>query len=105
MPFIDTNKLEIRERRPGWRGRFFDSPSMSFADYSFDKDAWIHEHHHPQEEVWQIIAGELAITIDGETIVAGPGHVAIVPAGSLHAVRALSAGRALIVDHPLRAME
>jgi quercetin dioxygenase-like cupin family protein len=78
---------------------------MSFADYAFDKDAWIHEHDHPQEEVWQIIAGELAITIDGETVVAGPGHVAIVPSNTLHSVRALSDGRAIIVDYPLRAAE
>jgi hypothetical protein len=34
-------------------GRFFHSENMTFAIYEVDADAApIHEHHHPQEEVW-----------------------------------------------------
>jgi quercetin dioxygenase-like cupin family protein len=42
---------------------------MTFAHYEFKKDTWIHEHHHPQEAVWQVIEGKLDITIDGKVIV------------------------------------
>jgi len=49
MPFIDTNKLPAIERLLGWRGRYFDSPSMTFAHYEFDAGSSIHEHFHPQE--------------------------------------------------------
>jgi hypothetical protein len=31
MPFIDTNTLNVIERLPGWYGRYFHSPSMTFA--------------------------------------------------------------------------
>src|SRR5712692_5275992 len=55
MAFIDTSKLPIVERLPGWRGRYFDSPSMTFAHYEFDAGSSIHEHSHPQEEVYRII--------------------------------------------------
>jgi len=102
MPFVDIKKLKEIERRPGWRGRFFDSANMSFAYYSFTKGSTIHRHNHDQEEVWHVIEGELEITIDGVTAVAGPGYAGIVPPNAKHEVCALSDGRAIIVDYPLR---
>jgi quercetin dioxygenase-like cupin family protein len=102
MPLIDTSELKIVERLPGWRARIFHSPSMTFAHYAFDAGASIHEHHHEQEEVWNVIEGELEVTIDGVPHVAGPGMVAVAPPNARHAVRALTSGRAIVVDHPLR---
>jgi quercetin dioxygenase-like cupin family protein len=105
MTFIDTRELPVVVRKPGWRGRFFDSPSMSFVQYEFDAGASIHEHFHPQEEVWQIVEGELDITIDGITRRAGPGYVGIVPGNAKHSAVAVTDGRAFIVDYPLRQHE
>jgi quercetin dioxygenase-like cupin family protein len=102
MPFIDTNGLPTFERLPGWRGRYFDSPSMTFALYEFDAGSSIHEHFHPQEEVWNIIEGELEITIDHVSQRLGPGFAGVVPPNAPHAVRAISDGKAIIVDYPLR---
>ena len=102
MTFIDTNQLPVVERKPGWRGRYFDSPSMTFAHYEFDAGSSIHEHFHPEEEVWQIVEGELEITIDGLTKRVGPGSVGIVPSNTRHAVKAISSGKAIIVDYLLR---
>lgn len=102
MPFVDTRGLKVTERLPGWRGRYFHSTSMTFAHYDFTEGASIHEHYHPQEEVWEVIEGELEVTIDGQAHVARAGVVAIVPGGVRHSVRALTNGRAIIVDHPLR---
>ena len=102
MPFLDIGALPVRERRPGWRGRHFNSASMTFGLWEFDAGASIHEHAHPQEEVWQVLEGELEVTIDGSTAVAGPGVAAIVPPDIPHSIRALRAGRAIAVDHPVR---
>ena len=102
MPFIDTCTLEVIERLPGWYGRYFHSPSMTFAHYEFKRGASIHEHFHPQEEVYEVIEGELEVTIDGVTQVARAGLVAIVPGNVRHSVHALTNGRAIIVDYPLR---
>jgi quercetin dioxygenase-like cupin family protein len=102
MPFIDTQKLKVTERLPGWHGRYFHSPSMTFAHYDFVRGASIHEHFHPQEEVYEVIEGELEMTIDGVTAIARPGLVAIVPSNVPHAVKALTDGRAIIVDYPTR---
>ena len=102
MPLVDTSTLRIIERLPGWRARIFNSASMTFAHYEFDAGSTIHQHHHEQEEVWNVIEGELEITMGGVAQVARPGMVAIVPPNTPHSVRALSDGRAIIVDHPLR---
>ena len=102
MPFVDTSMLEVVERRPGWYGRYFDSPSMTFAHYEFTEGSTIHEHSHPQEEVWQVIEGELEIDVDGDVRIAGPGLAAIVPPNVRHAVRALTNGKAHVIDYPLR---
>lgn len=102
MPFIDTSTLKVIERLPGWHGRYFHSPSMTFAHYDFLSGASIHEHFHVQEEVYEVIEGELEVTIDGEAQIARPGIVAIVPSNARHSVRALTSGRAIIVDYPVR---
>ena len=102
MPFIDTSSLEVTERLPGWHGRYFHSRNMTFAHYEFVRGFSIHEHFHPQEEVYEVIEGELEVTIDGLAQVARPGVVAIVPSDAHHSVKALTDGRAIIVDYPLR---
>jgi quercetin dioxygenase-like cupin family protein len=102
MPIVDTRTLRVVERLPGWRGRYFHSSSMTFAHYDFARGSSIHEHFHPQEEVWEVTEGEVELTIDGVAQVVKPGLVAIVPGGVRHSAKALTDGRAIIVDHPIR---
>src|SRR5262249_34972994 len=90
------------EREPGWFGRIFHSPSMTFAHYEFRAGSSVHEHHHPEEEVWQVLEGQAEITVGGESQVVGPGGAAIVPGNVRHSRRALTDGRAIVVDHPVR---
>ena len=102
MPFVDTSSLPVIERLPGWHGRYFSSANMTFAHYEFTRGASIHEHFHLQEEVYEVIEGELEVTVDGVSQVVRAGLVAIVPSNVRHSVKALTDGRAIIVDHPVR---
>ena len=102
MPFIETGNLKVTERLPGWYGRYFHSANMTFAHYDFRRGASIHEHFHPQEEVYEVIEGELELTMEGATQIVRAGLVAIVPSNVPHSVKALTDGRAIIVDYPLR---
>jgi len=102
LPIVDTNALKVVERLPGWRGRYFHSANMTFAHYEFDKGAAIHEHFHPEEEIYEVIDGEVEITIDGVAQIARPGLVAVVPPNARHSVKALTDGRMIVVDHPRR---
>ncbi|MGH9682753.1 MAG: hypothetical protein ACRD4S_03965 [Candidatus Acidiferrales bacterium] len=65
MPIVDASSLRIIERLRGWRGRYFPSPSMTFAHYDFVCGSSIHEHFHTQEEVYEVIDAKLEVTIDG----------------------------------------
>jgi quercetin dioxygenase-like cupin family protein len=103
MSIIDTNAMEALEKLPGWRGHIMHSANMTFAHWDFAKDAAIHPHEHEQEEVWHVVEGRLHIRIGDETHVTGPGMVAIVPPYTTHAVTALSDGKAIVADFPLRA--
>lgn len=102
MTFVDTSELDVREPREGWKGTFFRSDSMGFAWYTVEAGAWIHEHQHPNDEVWIVIEGKLEVTVGGETTVAGPGCAALVPPNSPHSVTAVTAARAIVVDQPAR---
>jgi quercetin dioxygenase-like cupin family protein len=102
VPVVDTGTLTVIERLPGWRGRYFHTASMTFAHCEFDQGAAIHEHFHPEEEVYEVLEGELEITIDGTLHAARPGLVAIVPPNTRHSVKALTSGRLIVVDQPAR---
>jgi mannose-6-phosphate isomerase-like protein (cupin superfamily) len=103
VPILDPDRMIHAEPLPGWSGRFFHSQHMTFAHYDLAADATpLHTHHHEQEEVWAIVEGRLAITIDGDETELAAGDVAIVPPDTPHSVRVLTACRAIITDYPLR---
>ena len=102
MAIVEIDTLRVIERLPGWFGRYFHSQNMTFAHYEFHSGASIHEHFHPEEEVYEVIEGELEVTIDGVPQTARPGVVAIVPANARHSVKALTDGRLIVVDTPRR---
>jgi quercetin dioxygenase-like cupin family protein len=102
MPIIDTRTLSSREPKPGWHGRFFESAEMTFAYYAIDAGASLHEHSHPNEEVWNVLSGELEITIGADEHRLGPGAAAIVPPNTAHSVRSLTASIVIVVDQGVR---
>ena len=103
MPFISPDDMIHGEPMPGWHGRFFHAENMTFAHYEIDDGAPdLHAHDHEQEEVWNVIEGQVALSIAGDERTLGPGEVAIVPPGLPHSVRILGACKVVVVDHPRR---
>jgi mannose-6-phosphate isomerase-like protein (cupin superfamily) len=87
----------------GWSGSFFQSDNMTFGIWEITADAApLHEHHHPQEEVWNVVAGEIALTVDGEERVARAGCAVVIPPNARHSARPLGPCRAIVVDWPVR---
>ena len=52
--------------------------------------------------MYELIEGELELTIDGVSQNVRLGVVGIVPSNVRHSVKALTNGRAIIIDHPVR---
>lgn len=103
MPFIDTGEMLHGEPSHGWSGRFFHSENMTFAHWTIAADAaFLHEHSHPEEEVWNVVEGEIVLTVDGEERRLGPGTAAIVPPNTLHSAAPVGTCRVLVTDYPIR---
>jgi len=103
MPFVHTDKPNFTAEISGWTGKFFHSENMSFMHYTIDEQAGsIPIHKHPNEEVWNVIEGTLEVSIGEETQIVGPGDVALVPSNVDHALKPLGAGKAIVVNYPLR---
>ena len=83
----------------------FETPmgKMTFAHYDIAAGAApLHEHEHEQEEVWNVVEGELELIVGGVARRMRAGTAAIVPPHTLHSVRPIGPCRAVIVDYPLR---
>jgi len=94
--------IEI-EPVPGWKGRAQHGQLMTLTSYEITAAAPdVHEHQHPQEEAWIVIEGRLAVWVDGEERLLGPGDSAVIGPNIRHRVRALLPSRALVVDAPVR---
>jgi quercetin dioxygenase-like cupin family protein len=87
----------------GWSGRFFHSENMTFGHWEIAEGAAdLHEHEHPQEEVWNVVEGEILLMVDGQPQRLRSGDAAVIPPNTRHAAQPLGACRAIVVDHPLR---
>jgi quercetin dioxygenase-like cupin family protein len=75
---------------------------MTFAYYDIDGGATLHEHSHPNEEVWHIIEGDVDLTVGDETWRVGAGNAVVVPPETTHAVSVANYCRAIVVDYPVR---
>lgn len=102
MVFVDPLALPEREPKPGWRGRFFHSGRMTFAYYRIEAGGALPLHAHENEEIWNIVAGEVEMTVGDETRVLTCGQAAIVPSGVVHAVVVKRDTYAIVVDSPRR---
>ena len=60
-------------------------------------DAGPPPHHHPWDEIYVMLEGEIEVSVDGQASVVGPGATVHVPAGTAHSFRNLSDVRFLII--------
>jgi mannose-6-phosphate isomerase-like protein (cupin superfamily) len=103
VPFIEPADMIHGAPLPGWEGRFFHSANMTFAQWTIEADAApLHEHHHEQEEVWNVVEGEILLSVDGEERVLGVGDVAVISPDTPHSAQARTRCRAIVADYPLR---
>ena len=55
-----------------------------------------------RKKSYEVIEGELELTISSVTQRICPGHVGIVPSNTPHSVKAITNGKVIVVDYPLR---
>jgi quercetin dioxygenase-like cupin family protein len=102
MTFVNLNDIKEFEISPGIRARVVNSASMSVAHVTLDAGAILPEHSHMNEQVVNVIEGELELTVNGKPRVLKPGVVEVLPPDAPHGGRALTACRVIDVFHPIR---
>ena len=102
MPFIRLSDIEEKEMIPGFSVRFIHTENMTFAYFTIKAGAALSEHAHPHEQVTNITAGELELTVDGEAKILRPGDVAVIPPNAPHSGKAMTDCRVTDVFYPVR---
>jgi quercetin dioxygenase-like cupin family protein len=100
--FIDVGDLEPKVTLPGWVGRFFHSEHMTFAYWDIEEGATLHEHEHPNEEVWHVVEGEIVLTVGGVEHTVRAGQAMVIAPADAHSVVAHHRCRVIVADYPLR---
>jgi quercetin dioxygenase-like cupin family protein len=103
MAFLSPGDMLKGEPLPGWRGHFFHAENMTFSLYEIDAGApALHEHLHREEEVWNVVDGEIVLSVAGQERILRAGDAAIVPPDTPHSARVIAACRVVVADHPRR---
>ncbi len=100
--FINLADLPEQEILPGFFGRMIHTAGLTVAHFRIAEGAVLPEHRHVHEQVTNVIAGELEMTIDGKTQVCKAGTSAAIPANVPHSARALTDCTVIDVFQPAR---
>jgi quercetin dioxygenase-like cupin family protein len=95
----DLRELQLAE---GIRARAVTGESMTVAHVNLDKGAVLAEHAHPNEQIVNVIDGELELTVEGEKHRLVKGKVLVLPPNVPHSGRAISDVYVVDVFHPVR---
>ena len=102
MNYVKIEETRKQEIAPGCRAQFVHTENMTFAYWSLEEDAEVPAHDHIHEQVVNVLAGTLELTIDGEMQRLRPNDVVLLPPNVTHSARAVTFCRVLDVFHPVR---
>ena len=102
MPYVDLKDISPKEIVRGFNARFIHTERMTLAYVSIEAGAALPGHHHPHEQVTNILSGEFELTLGAETRVMRPGDVAVIPPDLPHSGKAVTDCEVLDVFQPVR---
>ena len=102
MPFYQLETLSTRDLFPGFAARLVHTPRMTLSFVEGIAGSAFPEHQHPHEQVVVVLAGELEVTVPGETLRLTPGMVYAIPPDVPHSGRAVTDCRILDTFAPSR---
>lgn len=102
MHFHQLSDIASKEILPGFKGKFIHTPNMTFAYWEIKEGSLLPEHHHPHEQVVNLLEGEFEMTIDGTTKILTKGMVVPISGNTVHSGKALTECKILDVFSPVR---
>jgi quercetin dioxygenase-like cupin family protein len=102
MSFAHLPSTTPRNLFPGVTGRYAHEARFTVGEIELAAGAMVASHQHPHDQLSYVIAGEVEFTIGGETQVMKAGSVALIPGGTPHGCRAITASRLVDAFTPAR---
>lgn len=102
MPLIDLEKVKELTLAPGIRARVVNTDNMSVAHVVLDEGALLPLHTHPNEQIVNVIDGELELVVAGEVYTLTLGRVMVLPPMVPHSGRATTKCYVVDIFHPVR---
>jgi len=98
----DLNKIDGKEILPGFRLKVVHSEHMTLTYWDIKAGSSLPEHSHPNEQVTNMIEGELELIVDGESNIIKPNSVVVIPSNATHSGKAITDCRVIDVFYPIR---
>ena len=102
MTFISSEKLVAHELVPGFHAKFVHTDTLTIGYITAIKGGVLPQHHHFNQQITNVIQGELEMTVDGKTTILKSGMVAVIPPNAKHSAVALTDCQIIDVFQPVR---
>ncbi len=99
---IKIEDIAKKELVRGITGRYVHSKNVTVGYINIDKGAILPEHSHVNEQITQMISGNLEMTINGQTKVLEPDTITIIPSNAIHSAVALTDCVVIDTFYPIR---
>ena len=102
MPIVDLQSVKEIELAKGIRARVVSTGNVSVAHVVLDEGAVLPVHSHHNEQIVDVIEGELELTVEGRPFRLTPGHPFVLPPMTPHSARAIKKCYVIDIFHPVR---
>jgi quercetin dioxygenase-like cupin family protein len=102
MAFVELVDLPELEIADGIRANVVTTDTVTVLHVRIDKGALLPEHSHYNEQVVNVIEGELELTVEGKTFNLMPGNVMVLEPNVVHSGKAVKACKVIDIFHPVR---
>ena len=103
MKHFSLSNIQEKELYPGFIARIIHTERQSISYVKCLEGAVLPPHKHEEEQVLNLLEGEMTVTVDGETIYCKAGDVVQIPSNALHTVTAITECLAIDLFAPQRA--
>lgn len=102
MGFIELKDLPELEIANGIKAHAITADTVTVLHVRIEEGALLPEHSHYNEQVVNVIEGELELTVEGKNYNLIPGNVMVLEPNVIHSGRAVKECKVVDVFHPVR---
>lgn len=102
MKHFNLSQIEEKELYPGFLARIIHTERQSISYVRCLQGAVLPPHKHDEEQVLNLINGEMDVTVEGKTVRCHAGDVVHIPSNALHTVTAITECLAIDLFAPQR---